>query len=56
MSNKYLLFVVIICTGPFKNFPQLTVYHPSKNGTGPGGVRANAFINIGFTGTLYYSD
>nr|XP_039248441.1 protein dcd1A-like [Styela clava] len=38
--------------GPFKDYPQLTVYHPSTNGTGPGGMKANAFVNIGFTGWL----
>lgn len=40
----------IFYTGPFKNYPQLTVYHPSANGTGPGGRKMNAFVNVGFTG------
>ena len=34
-----------LCTGPFKNFPQITVYHPQP-GSG------YAFANIGWTGWI----
>ena len=32
--------------GPFKNFPQITVYHPSSSGGG------HAFANVGWTGWI----
>jgi len=32
--------------GPFKNYPQLTVYHPQPNST------ENSFINVGWTGWI----
>lgn len=32
--------------GPFKNFPQITVYHPSNSDNG------HAFANIGWTGWI----
>ena len=33
--------------GPFKNYPQITVYHPNKDGS-----NGHAFANIGWYGWL----
>jgi hypothetical protein len=33
--------------GPFRNFPQLTVYHPTPNST-----NGHPFVNIGWTGWI----
>ena len=38
--------IVSLLTGPFKNFPQLTVYHPQNSSNG------HAFANIGWTGWI----
>ena len=43
----YILYFVVfpVYTGPFKNYPQITVYHPnSSNG--------HSFANIGWTGWI----
>ena len=34
-----------VCAGPFKNYPQVTVYHPPADGS-----LGHAFANIGWTG------
>ncbi|XP_078483757.1 protein dcd1A [Ciona intestinalis] len=38
--------------GPFKNFPQLTVYHPNANQTDDNGKPAHSFVNVGWTGWI----
>ncbi|CAK8694659.1 unnamed protein product [Clavelina lepadiformis] len=35
--------------GPFKNYPQITVYHPTSDQTDANGMKAQAFVNVGWT-------
>ena len=37
------MFLCSLSSGPFKNYPQITVYHPDSNNGYP-------FINIGWSG------
>ena len=39
------LMMYVYATGPFKDFPQVTVYHPDS-------AHGHAFANIGWTGWI----